>query len=145
MKQTFHAKESQTFWLILMMFAIVNLLFLEHRIAVFPYVFLVVVVIALFLSYELVVEEKKLTLFMKVFGKTVITRELEPTNIKEMYFISFGNSSTVLIKLKKGLRWRITKFKPDSFMDELESFANRHSINTQDINRKKEKTTKGQS
>ncbi|WP_078555627.1 hypothetical protein [Bacillus alkalicellulosilyticus] len=137
MKKQYTANESKTFWLILLLIAISNLFFLNERIAIIPILFVIIVVAALFLRYELIMEDEKLTLHMKLLNKTIITRKTEPSNIKEMFVITLPTGPGVLLKLNKGLRWRLSKFKPESFIEDFESYASKYEIKLIEIKRNK--------
>ena len=51
-----------------------------------------------------------------------------------MYFIQVGKKPNVLIKLKKGMRWKIANFSSEEFDKRLYEYAKKHELKTSKLN-----------
>ena len=129
MKQ-YKAKESKTIWLILIGLAVINLFFFEHRIQYFPYLFFILVVLALFINYEFIINKEKrtLTLHIKIFNWKLISRTSTPETIREAYFIKLGEKESALLRVNGQVRWKLANFSPGDYLNELNQFVQEENI-----------------
>ncbi|WP_096202573.1 hypothetical protein [Bacillus sp. FJAT-45350] len=131
---TYRAKESKTLWVILLVVATLNLLFLDQHFSYFPYLFIILILLAIFLNYELIIDKGKLTYKIKIFNITLQNKTITPDKIKECYFIKVGEKINVLIKVKEGFRWRLTGFTPESYHADLYEFMRENNVDIQTVN-----------
>jgi hypothetical protein len=109
------------FFLTLFMFIVSN-----------EFVFLILAIIFIIstnIKYRFEIKKNNLLFITSVFGIDIIKRKTSNENIK---WIEFKRTDwykkSVFIRLKKGIRWKISRFKPDNFDEQIENFANTHSI-----------------
>ena len=96
------------------------------------FIFLILAIIFIIASnvkYRFEIKRHKLLFTTSIFGLDIIKREASDTNIK---WIEFKRTDwykkSVCIRLKKGIRWKLSRFKPDNFDEQIESFAHTYSI-----------------
>ncbi|MBU8905362.1 hypothetical protein [Desertibacillus haloalkaliphilus] len=134
MERIYKAKESKTIWTVLIIIATFNIFFLDHRLAFFPYLFLVLLILALFVNYELRISDDRIQFKINLFSLTVVTREAMADNIKEMYFMNLAGKVSVLVMMHKGFRLKLAKFEPTDFDRDLLTFATNHGIKVNKLN-----------
>ncbi|WP_078430016.1 hypothetical protein [Alkalihalobacterium alkalinitrilicum] len=134
MEKKYQTKEGKTIWVILIFLTVINLFMFNERVLFLPYIAFVIFVCAMFLSYEFKINEKTLSYQINLFGLALIKKEASASEIKEMYFVRLRDVPTVLIKPHKGMRWKLTKFTPSTYDQDLYDFATEHHIKCTKLN-----------
>ncbi|WP_209125579.1 hypothetical protein [Alkalihalobacillus sp. BA299] len=134
MGKKYQSKEGKTIWAVLIVLTIFNLYMFSERIIFLPYIALVIFVCAMFLSYEFHINGNTLSYQIRLFGLPLIKKETAVTEIKEMYFVKLRNVPIVLIKPKKGMRWKLSKFSPNTYAEDLYAFTLEHGIKRVELN-----------
>ncbi|WP_216830943.1 hypothetical protein [Alkalihalobacterium elongatum] len=134
MEKVYKTKEGKMIWVILIFLTIINLFMLNERIMFLPYIALVIFVCALFLSYEFKIKGTTLTYRVILFGLVIVKKEAAANEVKEIYFINLRGIPNVLIKPTKGMRWKLARFKPDTYADDVYQFAEQHGIKKIELN-----------
>ncbi|MFV8830174.1 hypothetical protein [Alkalihalobacterium sp. APHAB7] len=134
MEKVYQTKEGKTIWVLLIFLTIINLFMFNERIMFLPYIALVIFVCALFLSYEFKMKDNTLAYRVILFGLVIVKKEATASEIKEIYFVNLRGVPNVLIKPSKGMRWKLAKFNPDTYADDVYAFAEQHGIKKNELN-----------
>lgn len=91
--------------------------------------FIIVFLIA-FLKYALVLNKDEIFYTIQLFGLTIYSKEIVPTEIKEIIFKRTGwKSKLAVIKVHKGVPIRVALFKPENVYDDLIIFCEENAVN----------------
>ena len=91
-------------------------------------VFIMVFLIA-FLKYTLVLNKHKIFYTVQLFGLTIYSKEIVPTEIKEIIFKRTGwKSKLAAIKVHKRVPIRVALFKPENVYDDLIIFCEENAV-----------------
>lgn len=125
---TYKAKESKGFWLLLLILVIINIILFNERIAYSSFLFIAVIILAMFLNYEFIIDGEKLEYRIKVFSFILKKRVVTKYDIKEMIFIKLSKGPSVLIKFHQGLRWKLAQFVPETFHEDVYKYAKEQGV-----------------
>ncbi|WP_100400094.1 hypothetical protein [Bacillus sp. FJAT-44742] len=128
-EKVYHATESRPLWLFLFVLTVWYAFYFEFQIPVLPYLLPLLPVYFLLVTYELQVEEDIIRIKTKVFNFTIKEKTAEPENIKEMVILYMKWAQKgVLIRLHKGMRWRVIQYTPTDYDEALKQFARSHQV-----------------
>ena len=82
-----------------------------------------------FLKYTLLVNKHNISYAIQLFGVTIYSKEIVPSEIKKIIFKRIGwKSKLAAIKVHKGLPIRVALFKPERVYDDLMVFCEENEI-----------------
>jgi len=82
-----------------------------------------------FLKYTLLVNKHIISYAIQLFGVTIYSKEIVPSDIKKIIFKRIGwKSKLAAIKVHKGLPIRVALFKPERVYDDLMVFCEENEI-----------------
>ena len=88
-----------------------------------------VILIGLFIKYELKIDDGYLTYQMSLFGNEFYKKRITPQYIKRIKFVRVGwLSKGAIVQMEKGINIRVTHFTPKTVVTELLDFAHKHEI-----------------
>ena len=81
------------------------------------------------LKYTLLVNKHRISYAIQLFGVTIYSKEIVPSDIKKIIFKRIGwKSKLAAIKVHKGLPIRVALFKPERVYDDLMVFCEENEI-----------------
>ncbi|WP_332695696.1 hypothetical protein [Halalkalibacter lacteus] len=126
---TYQAKEPKFLWILLFILTITYAYALESTLWTYiAYGFAFIFFAAITMSYQLEVLEDKLIYDIEIFGFAVRKRTLLANEIEKLTVIHLGQTSILLVYLKKGFRIKLQRFRPEGITNQMIEFAQGNNI-----------------
>ncbi|MCH7321622.1 hypothetical protein LZ480_06910 [Solibacillus sp. MA9] len=82
-----------------------------------------------FLTYQVALNKHTIRYTIQLFGLTIYSKEIVPSNIKKIIFKRIGwKSKLAAIKVHKGIPIRVAYFKPDDVYEDLIVFCEENAV-----------------
>lgn len=128
----YKAKEPKFLWLLLLLISLAYTFYFDNIYRLVTIALSAVFAVLMFSYYELAIDEKRISFSWYVAGIKVIHREISAASVKKIMFIESSRQTIALVELHKGLRLKLHRFKPVTYIEELRQFAQTHQIDTEE-------------
>ncbi|MBM0066267.1 hypothetical protein [Alkalicoccobacillus gibsonii] len=124
----YKAKEPKFLWIVLLLLSLLYAMYQDDRLRILFFILAAVFVLALFISYTLQIEEDWLVLSCYLFGVKLFQRKVHVESIKQILLIQNERQTIVLVQTSNSIRLKLQRFKPVTYINEIQQYAERHAL-----------------
>ncbi|WP_100373885.1 hypothetical protein [Bacillus sp. FJAT-45037] len=122
------ADEPKLLWTLLFILAVTYASVLEGLPQYAAYGAILISLLAITTRYHLIVADDTLTMTIKVVGMTIRTKHLKASELSDFQQIVAGTKTIFILTGNGGQKMKLHRFKPITFEEALEEFAERNGL-----------------
>lgn len=124
----YKAKEPKFLWIVLLLLSLTYAFYQDTTLRIVFLILAVLFVMVLFSSYTLKIEEKWLIFSCYVLGIKLFQRKVQAESIKQILLIKNERQTIVLVQITNSIRLKLQRFKPVTYIEEIQQFAERNAL-----------------
>lgn len=124
----YKAKEPTFLWIVLLLLSLTYAFYQDTTLRVMFLILAVLFVMVLFSSYTLKIEEEWLIFSCYVLGIKLFQRKVQADSIKQILLIKNERQTIVLVQITNSIRLKLQRFKPVTYIEEIQQFAERNAL-----------------
>ncbi|WYP25667.1 hypothetical protein NSQ54_15265 [Alkalihalobacillus sp. FSL W8-0930] len=130
----YKAKEPKFLWIVLLLLSLTYAFYQDTALRIVFLILAVVFVLVLFSSYTLKIEEEWLIFSCYVLGLKLFQRKVQAASIKQILLIKNERQTIVLVQITNSIRLKLHRFKPVTYIEDIQDFAEKNSIPVKEQN-----------
>ncbi|MFK3938385.1 hypothetical protein ACI2JA_12875 [Alkalihalobacillus sp. NPDC078783] len=124
----YKAKEPMFLWIVLLLLSLTYAFYQDTALRIVFLILAVLFVMVLCSSYTLKIEEEWLIFSCYVLGVKLFQRKVQAGFIKQILLIKNERQTIVLVQITNSIRLKLHRFKPVSYIEEIQQFAERNNL-----------------
>ncbi|MEY8751996.1 hypothetical protein ACTHQ4_00940 [Alkalicoccobacillus gibsonii] len=124
----YKAKEPKFLWIVLLLLSLTYAFYQDTTLRIVFLILAVLFVMVLFSSYTLKIEEEWLIFSCYVLGIKLFQRKVQAESIKQILLIKNERQTIVLVQITNSIRLKLQRFKPVTYIEEIQQFAERNAL-----------------
>ncbi|MEN0644566.1 hypothetical protein MKY91_15545 [Alkalicoccobacillus gibsonii] len=124
----YKAKEPKFLWIVLLLLSLTYAFYQDTTLRIVFLILAVLIVMVLFSSYTLKIEEEWLIFSCYVLGIKLFQRKVQAESIKQILLIKNERQTIVLVQITNSIRLKLQRFKPITYIEEIQQFAERNAL-----------------
>jgi predicted membrane protein len=124
----YKAKEPKFLWIVLLLLSLTYAFYQDTTLRIVFLILAVLFVMVLFSSYTLKIEEEWLIFSCYVLGIKLFQRKVQAESIKQILLIKNERQTIVLVQITNSIRLKLQRFKPITYIEEIQQFAERNAL-----------------
>ncbi|MEK4566072.1 hypothetical protein MKX54_15500 [Alkalihalobacillus sp. FSL R5-0424] len=130
----YKAKEPKFLWIVLLLLSLTYAFYQDTALQIVFLSLAVVFILVLFSSYTLKIEEEWLIFSCYVLGLKLFQRKVQAASIKQILLIKNERQTIVLVQITSSIRLKLHRFKPVTYIEDIQDFAEKNSIPVKEQN-----------